>query len=48
LEIRSAIARALPKYMLPEVIIGVAELPRTSNGKIDRNGAKQLLLHELE
>jgi amino acid adenylation domain-containing protein len=34
--LRAGIARSLPRYMLPEAIVVLAALPRTPNGKIDR------------
>ena len=33
---RKEIATALPKYMIPSGFIKVDELPRNTNGKIDR------------
>ena len=36
--IRSALAEIFPKYMIPTVFYQMDELPRNSNGKIDRNG----------
>lgn len=35
--------KALPWYMIPEVIIFVDEMPLNDNGKIDRNKLKELL-----
>jgi len=35
-EIRAHVARSLPDYMLPAVLVRVAALPLTPNGKIDR------------
>lgn len=40
------LTRKLPKYMLPALIIQYEELPRTSNGKVDRNGLKKSLLQK--
>lgn len=40
-QIRSAVARHLPEYMVPSRIIWVAELPRLSSGKIDRKSLPQ-------
>ncbi|MEO8224219.1 MAG: amino acid adenylation domain-containing protein, partial [Gammaproteobacteria bacterium] len=37
-ELRAALGRALPAYMHPSRIIVLEALPRTPNGKIDRNG----------
>ena len=35
-EMKKSIALALPKYMIPTVFIKMEELPRNTNGKIDR------------
>merc|ERR1719197_1526273 len=35
-ELRSALRQTLPAYMVPSVLVGVAEWPRTSSGKLDR------------
>ncbi|HTU46962.1 MAG TPA: amino acid adenylation domain-containing protein [Bryobacteraceae bacterium] len=40
-QIRSAVARHLPEYMVPSRIIWVEELPRLSSGKIDRKSLPQ-------
>jgi L-proline---[L-prolyl-carrier protein] ligase len=37
LTIRSELAKFLPTYMLPDDIVFVRDIPRTPNGKIDRN-----------
>ena len=36
--IRKHLAKMLPSYMLPTAFHSLSELPRNSNGKIDRNG----------
>ncbi len=36
-ELRTAAAKALPVYMVPAVWIGLATMPTTVNGKLDRN-----------
>lgn len=35
-EIRKALAKSFPRYMIPTVYHGMSELPRNTNGKIDR------------
>lgn len=42
-EIRKAIAKLLPKYMMPNKYVCLHELPRNTNGKIDRLHLKQQL-----
>ncbi|MBT2297503.1 non-ribosomal peptide synthetase [Pseudomonas fluorescens] len=37
------LAERLPAYMIPEHILGCAQLPLTGNGKIDRKALQQLL-----
>jgi amino acid adenylation domain-containing protein len=41
-EIRKAITNVLPKYMIPTVYVEMADLPRNTNGKIDRLKLKEL------
>jgi acyl-CoA synthetase (AMP-forming)/AMP-acid ligase II len=40
-EFRKEIAGVLPKYMIPTVYIRMDEMPRNTNGKIDRLLLKQ-------
>ena len=40
--LRAALARTLPAYMLPSRWLALDELPKTSNGKIDRRRLKEL------
>ena len=40
---RRAISEALPKYMIPNVFCAIDELPRNTNGKIDRLALKKRL-----
>lgn len=42
-QIRQQLSRFLPKYMLPTVFKKMEVLPRNPNGKIDRNGLRELL-----
>ena len=35
-DFRSAISKVFPAYMIPSVFIKMDELPRNTNGKIDR------------
>ena len=42
-EIRDALARCLPDYMLPERIVQLRVLPKNANGKIDRQALHSLL-----
>jgi len=38
--LREALARLLPRHMLPNPLIAIDALPRTPNGKIDRNALR--------
>jgi amino acid adenylation domain-containing protein len=47
-EIRDALARRLPRYMVPHQVRHVAEIPLTSNGKIDRRNLTAMLEKDQE
>jgi acyl-coenzyme A synthetase/AMP-(fatty) acid ligase len=47
-EIRDALARRLPRYMVPHQVRHVAEIPLTSNGKIDRRNLIAMLEQDQE
>ncbi|MBI3653760.1 MAG: amino acid adenylation domain-containing protein [Acidobacteria bacterium] len=40
-ELKAFLKQRLPVYMLPDLFIGLAALPRTANGKIDRRALPQ-------
>ena len=42
-DMRKVIAEVLPKYMIPNIFIQFEELPRNTNGKIDRFSLKELV-----
>src|SRR5207253_2559179 len=44
--LREAVAQTLPSYMLPSRWLAFDELPKTSNGKIDRRRLKELFAPE--
>jgi len=44
--LREALTRALPLYMLPSRWLMLPELPKTTNGKIDRRRLKELFAPE--
>jgi D-alanine--poly(phosphoribitol) ligase subunit 1 len=43
-ELRKELSRQLPKYMLPQEAYRVSDMPKSSNGKIDRNSLSQKYL----
>lgn len=43
--LRAALAQSLPPYMVPNLIETLAEMPRLTSGKIDRNTLRALPLH---
>ncbi|RAK95573.1 BcPKS5, polyketide synthase [Aspergillus ibericus CBS 121593] len=46
-ELRVALPRALPQYMIPAVIVSVDALPLTAHGKVDRKAVQALPLPEI-
>ena len=46
-ELRQKLGEALPRYMVPSVYRHVPEMPRNTNGKIDRLALREeMLTHE--
>lgn len=43
-EVRLHLMQRLPRTMIPEVLIGISELPMNSNGKLDRAALHQLIV----
>ena len=41
-QVRRALAHTLPAYMIPSQIVSIPALPRTSNGKVDRQALPRL------
>ena len=41
-EMTTYIKEKLPRYMVPNVVRQLSEMPFTPNGKIDRNGLKMM------
>ena len=41
-DMRKALGNYIPKYMIPNVFSPMQELPRNTNGKIDRLRLKEL------
>jgi amino acid adenylation domain-containing protein len=39
-ELRKHLRKKLPDYMIPNAVVDLAEMPRTPNGKVDRNALK--------
>ncbi|MGN0753262.1 MAG: amino acid adenylation domain-containing protein [Aristaeellaceae bacterium] len=44
--LKKALRQALPKYMLPDVLLRRETLPRTASGKVDRKTLQQEVEHE--
>lgn len=44
--LKKALRQALPKYMLPDVLLHRESLPRTGSGKVDRKTLQQEVEHE--
>lgn len=47
-EIRKALAKSFPRYMIPTVYHGMSELPRNTNGKIDRLALAETIVERNE
>lgn len=45
-ELRAALTRRLPRYMVPQHVVVTAELPLTGNGKIDESALPAVVLGE--
>jgi thioesterase domain-containing protein/acyl carrier protein len=45
-QIQKHLAKSLPEYMIPSVIVELAQLPLTANGKIDKSRLSKPLQHE--
>ena len=45
--VKEITARTLPAYMCPSHVVEIDELPRTTNGKLDRDALLQRLAHHL-
>jgi amino acid adenylation domain-containing protein len=43
--LQSVLEARLPRYMVPFMFIPIAEIPRTRNGKLDRNRMREEVLH---
>ncbi|CAK4729450.1 unnamed protein product, partial [Aphanomyces euteiches] len=44
-ELRQTVANILPSYMIPDVWVGLEELPQNVNGKIDRKALEAMEIH---
>ena len=44
--LKKALRQALPKYMLPDLLLHREALPRTGSGKVDRLTLRQEVEHE--
>jgi len=47
-EVLAALAEKLPDYMIPSLVVQLADFPRTPNGKIDRRALAEMPLDEPE
>ncbi|KAJ1969009.1 hypothetical protein IWQ62_000897, partial [Dispira parvispora] len=47
-ELRKCLSQALPSFMVPDYVVRIAEIPYTSNGKVDRQQLIALTLPEVD
>ncbi|KAI1293954.1 BcPKS5, polyketide synthase [Xylaria venustula] len=47
-QLRSRLSQSLPQYMVPAIIVPVADLPLTANGKTDRKAVQALPLPQID
>ncbi|KAJ1962403.1 hypothetical protein IWQ62_003545, partial [Dispira parvispora] len=47
-ELRKCLAQSLPSFMVPDYVVSIAEIPHTSNGKVDRQQLTALTLPEVD
>ncbi|WP_323135334.1 non-ribosomal peptide synthase/polyketide synthase [Dyella silvatica] len=49
-QLRTALLKSLPEYMVPEYFVALGSMPLTANGKVNRNAlpAPEMARHELE
>ncbi|KAJ1659938.1 Nonribosomal peptide synthetase [Dispira simplex] len=47
-ELRESLSRSLPSFMVPDYVVPIAEIPHTSNGKVDRKQLTALALAKMD